>query len=161
MCVKRSLLSNIFPLLLPILPQLFGGGVNGWRRMEETNEFAVMGLAEDGDVDGMDGDAFNVVGDIRLWRIRSFAISLMNTAAEIEFRILLLWSLWCKKRSAGVERKWVERWCWWSWCEEDKWWWEWSFVDDDFEFYIQPAPLYGTHLTSDAGVLQSKKNTQP
>ena len=34
--------------------------------MEDTYEFAVMGLVDDGDVEEMDGDAFNAVGDIRL-----------------------------------------------------------------------------------------------
>ena len=72
-------------MLLPIiLPQFVGGGVRGCLRIEDINEFAVIGRV-DGD-DG-DGDVFDRVGDMRLFSIRSLAISLIK-AAEIELRSL-------------------------------------------------------------------------
>ena len=72
-------------MLLPIiLPQFVGGGVRGCLRIEDINEFAVIGRVE-GD-DG-DGDVFDRVGDMRLFSIRSLAISLIK-AAEIELRSL-------------------------------------------------------------------------
>ena len=67
-----------------ILPQFVGGGVRGCLRIEDINEFAVIGRV-DGD-DG-DGDVFDRVGDMRLFSIRSLAISLIK-AAEIELRSL-------------------------------------------------------------------------